>query len=533
MPSIPCRPTSRGRTRHLADVFERNAERTLLVDARCGAEITYGGLMDQSRRVAAYLHDAGVRPGDAVVVSMDNCVELVTLYFACMQAGARIVPLGPSYHPRDHAALLGRLHARHLFTVPAVRARLDAVLAQCPDLRVHCLAPAGDRLKDNHRPLVNLDWASLSAFEPAPASLADAGDDDVFLTLFTSGSTGVPKGISIRHGALLGNGLAFCDRLSLSPDNRFFNVLPLTYLGGLFNLMLVPILAEGSFVLDSVFGPSNVFAFWERVREHQVNTLWFTPTMLSMLLARETDEDLGWVRSQVQLGLVGMAPLPVDLKRRFEERFGFPLYENYALSETTFVTTGRPGGRQRPGSVGTPLDGVQVQILGPDLRPLPAGHEGQIAVRTPYLMQGYDQDAGMPMHDGAFLTGDIGRLDGDGELYVTGRFKDVIIRGGVNISPKTIEDVLYGLEGVQEAAVVGVPHPVYGEEVALVVKVREAWRDRVTSEDVRRHCEANIAHFQRPKLIFFIDEVPKGATGKIHKTVLRKLLVEKLDPLNG
>ncbi len=516
-------------TQRLLDVFERNASRTLLIDAASGAEWSYGRFLHESRCLARFLQEADIAPGDPVVLSMENCIELALLYFACMHAGARVVPVNPSYHPRDFAAILGRVSARHFFTTPAVRARVDEVLDGRPDVRLFCFNPAADRPREAQRALVNLDLATvLAGHGPSARTLADNGEGDVFLTMYTSGSTGLPKGINITCGGLLGNGRVFCEHMGIGPEHRFLNILAMTYLGGIYNLTLLPILAEGSVVLDAVFGPTNVFAFWERVREHQVNTLWFSPTMLSMLLALEDDEDLGWIPSQVRLALVGMAPLPVDLKKRFEGRFGFALQQNYALSETTFLTTTRPGAGTKLGSVGTALPGVDVLILGDDLKPLPSGQEGQIGVRTPYLMKGYDQDVTAPTHEGLFLTGDVGRIDGDGELFVTGRLKDLIILGGVNISPKTIEDVLYGLEGVQEAAVVGVPHPVYGEEVALVVRPRESFRGKVTTEAVRRYCEANIAHFQRPKLIYLLDEIPKGATGKIHKATLRTWLVQKM-----
>jgi long-chain acyl-CoA synthetase len=355
--------------------------------------------------------------------------------------------------------------------------------------------------------------------------------------VLTSGTSNVPKGIRIGYAGLLGNGARMAEHLGLDRDSRFYNVLSLSYLGGVFNLTLVPVLAGGSVVLDGALGATNVYGFWETVREHGVNTLWFSPTMLAMLLALDDEEDLSFLRTQVRVAMCGMAPLPADLKKRFEERFGFALQENYALSETGFVTVTRPGAPGKPGAVGGPLTGVEVRILDGDLRPLGHGREGQIAVRSDYLMLGYDVPEGgegkAPMHGDFFLTGDVGYRDEDGDLYVTGRLKDIIIRGGVNISPKMIEDTVYRMEPVQEAAVVGVPHPMYGEEVALVVKLREASRERVTVDDVRRFCELHIAHFQRPKYIFSIDELPKGVTGKIQKNVLKRLLADRLDPLNG
>jgi long-chain acyl-CoA synthetase len=523
---------------HLQSVFERNASQPLVVDARDGAWWTYGRIMAASRAMASFLEEQGVRPGDAVTFSMENCLELMILYFAAMHAGARIIPVNPAYHPRDYDKILERVSARYFFTAPAVRARLDKVLGSRPDVKVYCLKPAVEPASAEQMRLVNFDLQQeMGQRGPSRRTLAAAGDDDVFLTMFTSGTTGLPKGINIRYGGLLANGMAFCNRLGLGPASRFYNVLAMTYLGGLYNLMLIPILAEGTLVLDRVFGPTNVFGFWDLVREHQVNTLWFSPTMLSMLLMLEPDDDLSFLKDQIRVGICGMAPLAPELKKRFEARYGFSLHENFGLSETTFVTTSYPGLPAKPGSVGLPVDGVKVAVLGPDLKPLAAGREGQVGVQTPYLMAGYEQEESAQQvaarNGGYFLTGDLGHLDSDGELFITGRQKDLIIRGGVNISPKVIEDVMYGMDAVQEAAVVGVPHPLYGEEVALAVQLREGWRDKVTVDDVRHYCDANIAHFQRPKFFFFIDQIPKGATGKIQKAVLKQLLMDKLDPLNG
>lgn len=523
---------------YLFDLFCRNADRTLYIEARTGEAFTYGRLLHESRVMASFLEQKGVTHGSAVAFSMDNCQELITLYFACLHLGARVVPINPNYHPRDFAAIFDSIPARLFFVSPNVRASLANMPAPraCPE--IVCFKPQVEECKQSRLGTINFDFhAELGRHQPATQTFASMANDAIAFTMYTSGSTGCPKGVNMRLGNLLGNGLAFCRRLGLDRDSRFCNILALTYLGGVYNLMLIPILAEGSFVLDGVFGPTNVFGFWELVQTHQVNTLWFSPTMLSMLLMLEDDTDLSLLKSQIRTAICGMAPLPINLKERFEQRFGFRLLENYGLSETTFLTTSAPGLAHKPGSVGLPLEHVNIAIVDNERRPLPAGREGQIAVQTPYLMAGYENEEPIEQtlarNGGFFLTGDLGHLDTEGELFITGRVKDLIIRGGVNISPKGIEDVIYRLDSVQEAAVVGVPHAIYGEEVALVLKLREPYRNRVTTDDVQRFCEGNIAHFQRPKFIFFIDEIPKGATGKIQKNAIRRMLQERLDPLNG
>ncbi len=523
----------------LQAIFDRNAARVAIVDARLEEEITYGQLWRDSRAAAALLDELGVRAGDAVVLSMENCVELALLYFACLHIGARVVPINPSYHAQDYATILAGVSARHCFTSPSVRGRIDEVVRSRPDVLVHCLLPTVETCRAEQQTLINLDLrAEIAGREPFARTLADSDDDTIAFTMYSSGTTGLPKGINIRLGGLLGNALAFIKRLGITREHRFYNVLAMTYLGGLYNLMLIPLLAEGSLVLDSVFGPTNAYGFWEQVRNYQINTLWFSPTMLSMLLMIDPDEDETFIRQQVRLGLCGMAPLSHELKVRFETRFGFPLHENYGLSETTFVTTNAPqDGPAKPGAVGKVVEGVQIGIFDNEMKPLAQGHEGQVGVRSPFLMAGYEGEVEIEAYtartNGWFLTGDLGRIGEDGELYITGRLKDLIIRGGVNISPKAIEDVVYRFEPVQEAAVVGVSHPLYGEEVALVAKIRPGDTERVKVEDLRQFCDQNLANFQRPKFIYFIDQIPKGATGKIQKSVLRKLLQDKLDPLHG
>ena len=264
--------------------------------------------------------------------------------------------------------------------------------------------------------------------------------------------------------------------MGLGRENRFYNVLPMTYLGGFYNLLLIPILAEGSLALDGAFGVPNLYGFWENVQTFGVNTLWFTATMLSMLLSLEDDEDVSFLKSRIRIALCGMAPLAGSVKKRFEERFGFFLYENYALSETTFLTTHVPGRPYKEGTVGLPLDGVEVHRRLGNLRPLPPGQDGQVAVRSAYLMKGYRQvGAGRPGQPAArrHRPHRRHRTHGRrGRIVHHRRLKDLIIRGGVNISPKAIEDVFYRIDAVEEAAVVGVPHAVYGEEVAVAIKVK-------------------------------------------------------------
>ena len=331
------------RVEHLRGVFTRNRDKILLLDARTEQQWTYGRFLDESLAVAGFLEREVVRPGQQVVLSMENCSELAILYFACLHLNAPVLPVNPAFHRSDYAKILQGANARLMIASPGVCAAMTETLAGFPALKVLCMRPAVDARKEKTEHLVNFDFAAALAGPAAGrAPFGDARDEDVLLTMPTSGSTSTPKVIDICFRGLVGNALAFSRRLGLGPDSRFYNVLPMTYLGGFYNLLLIPILAEGSLVLDGAFGVPNLYGFWENVKTFGVNTLWFTATMLSMLLSLEEDEDLSWLRGQIRIALCGMAPLPATVKKRFEERFGFFLYENYALSETTFLTTHAP-----------------------------------------------------------------------------------------------------------------------------------------------------------------------------------------------
>jgi acyl-CoA synthetase (AMP-forming)/AMP-acid ligase II len=525
------------KVRILQDIFMRNADNILFVDARTEVETTYGQLYDESLRAASFLNELGISKGEFVAFSMDNCPELGTLYLACMHLGGRILPINPNLHPREFIDILTEINVHHIFVSATVRANIGDALEKIDGLETHCFKPAFESARRDRNGMVTFDMReTVRTHCQTASSVADNHEDDVFLTIFSSGTTARSKGINRAYGDMLGNGLAFARAMGIGPENRFYNVLPMTYLGGFYNLFLIPLLAEGSLVIDNPFGMATLYGFWERTARHGVNTLWFNPTMMSMLLSLNWEhEEISFVPRQIRLALCGMAPLSPELKNRFQNVFGFPLHENYGLSETTFITTQRPEVTSVSGSQGAPLEHVLVEIVNNELQPLPSGSVGQVKVKTPYLMAGYEscaeEDLGSFLDDETFLTGDLGRMEEDGTLTITGRIKDIIIRGGINISPKAIEDTVYALPQVEEAAVIGISHSIYGQEVALAVKLRPGPENNLTVENLKAHCEKHIANFQRPKFIYLIDEMPKGVTGKIHKNVLTKLMEEKINPL--
>jgi len=365
---------------------------------------------------------------------------------------------------------------------------------------------------------------------------APLGDDilthlrggDLFMMVFTSGSTAAPKGVMLSLDRLLGNELMFCAALGIDHGSRLLNMFPMSYLAGTHNTFLLPASVGASVVISQPLGGANLFGFWDMIRERGISVLWFTATMLTMILRVDDSADMSWVRDQVKLGIVGMAPLQPAVQQQFEERYGFALLENYALSETAFISSHLPAFETDARSKGRILKGVTVEVRAEDATILADGEIGEIFVKTPYQMLGYlsaaEADLRQIKPDG-FYTGDIGYVQSD-ELYLTGRKKDLIIRGGVNIAPSLVENEVVKVPEVQEAIVFGQTNDVYGEEVAAVIALTPGVED-FTQKKLREALKGKLPYFQQPKSVLFIHErLPRGLTGKIDKKASQQLLAD-------
>jgi long-chain acyl-CoA synthetase len=365
------------------------------------------------------------------------------------------------------------------------------------------------------------------------APFQDVSPEDTMTIVYTSGTTARPVGVVHRIADMIDNARLFNRRLGIGPENRFYGILAMTYLGGYYNLLLLPYAGESSVVLANTFDVHSAVNFWRPAIEHGVNTLWLVPTIMSILLEMDRGKNgEEFCRERVRLGLVGTAPLPVPLLREFEKRYGLALFENYGLSETFFISTNAPSLPVLDGSVGRILPGVQVTIVDAQGRGVPYGQEGEILVCTPYLMQGYyNPELGGPdprSREDWFPTGDIGILSATGDLFITGRKKDLVIRGGINISPAAIENVLHQHPAVAECAVVGIPHSLYGEDIAAVVRLAEGYEFAKAHPELLELCKANLSAIKQPSHLLEIEKFPHSSSGKIQKDKVRELLVHKL-----
>jgi long-chain acyl-CoA synthetase len=375
-----------------------------------------------------------------------------------------------------------------------------------------------------------------SAGSSARAPFREIADDDLALIVYTSGTTAKPKGLAHYIGRMVRNATAFAGVQGVDSDSRFYLTLSMAYMGGIYNLLVLPFLSGASVVVDHVFDARSSLTFWEKITKFDVNTLWLAPTILSILLKMDRGH-LGedYCRSAIKKTFVGFAPLPGKVKLDFEKRYGVTLIENYGLSETLFVTA-----RSHPpddatldaqGYVGEPLPGIRLRVCGDSGSIVASGEEGEIQILTPDLMAGYITETGDLQKVNAeewFSTGDYGRLNDGGSLSITGRKKDLIIRGGVNVSPAAIEEVLLRGDHVSDAAVISVPHEIYGEDIVAVLKLESGVELESVLDSIMSQCKQALAAHQQPSRYMAIDEFPRTPNGKIQKVRLRELVWNKL-----
>jgi len=509
----------------MADVVARRADHTFLVDAITHREITYREFHKQSCALAAALRRRGIRKGDRVGVMVPNCCELAVVYFACIYLGAVIVPINPGLSNSEVQFILSSCKPALMVTGPSC---VDAVRAIHPNV-VTLLPRDAISGADDSRSIAIETLPEPDGFVP----LEDVTEDDPVLIMYTSGTTAKPKGLAHRIGSLFRNATAFARAQKIDQDTRFYLTLSMAYMGGFYNLLVLPFLCGASVVVDHVFDARSSLRFWDQAREGQSNALWFAPTVMSILLrmdrGRSGEE---FCRNSVRHIFVGFAPLPLKVKHEFESRYGVHVVENYGLSETLFVTARSSGALDSgPGYVGEVLPGLQMRIVDADGEPVATGADGEVQILTPDLMAGYLDAEGnlVGMNPSEwFSTGDVGRLDDHGSLFITGRKKDVIIRGGVNISPAAIEDVLMRAPGIADVAVVSIPHELYGEDIVAVLKLEPGVELESVLQPIVSHAKRNLAQHQQPARYITIDEFPRTANGKVQKARIRELVAEKL-----
>jgi long-chain acyl-CoA synthetase len=516
----------------LNEIPKRNSNRKFLIDAVSGKVLTFGEYHRAGGSIACYFKELGLRRGDRVAILLHNSIDFAKLYLGCLYAGFVTVPVNPILHHKEINFIVQQSGAKVLIvssdTIKQVDSNNLSRLCNTDIIQIvdaQYKGEAGINLRI-------LDISSLKKrdeFEP----FEEVTDDDKMTIIYTSGTTARPKGVIHRISDFVGNAKAFNNIMGIGRENRFYGILSMAYLGGYYNLLMLPYVGEASVVVSNVFNAKSVLNFWENAKRYNVNTLWVVPTIMSIL----NEMDRGgtgekFCREQIKLSLVGTAPLPITLRKTFENRYGVTLYENYGLSETLFITTNVPYSPVPECSVGRVLTKVQVRILDDEGNQLPYGNEGEIYVNSPYLMEGYyDTENGgyvKPSMENWFPTGDIGALSHNGELFITGRKKDLIISGGINISPAAIENVLLQHQAVLNCAVVGIPHVHYGETIAVVVRLSEGVEFGDVHKELLMACKESLSITEQPSHIIEMEEFPYSSSGKIQKNRIREMLINKL-----
>jgi long-chain acyl-CoA synthetase len=462
-------------------------------------EMSYRALDTASARVAGLLAQRGVEPGDRVGLMLPNVPEFAVVYFGALRAGAVVVPINPLLKEREVAFYLSDSGARMVFAWHGFAEAAEAG-ARGPGAECVFVTPG--------------EFARLLADADQLDSLADRAADDTAVILYTSGTTGTPKGAELTHSNLSSNVAAVTALHSFGENDVVLGALPLFHSFGQTCSMNAAVASGATLSLIPRFDAERALAIITRDR---VTVFQGVPTMYSALLhhPRRDEFDTSTLRECVS----GGASLPAEVLRGFEQEFGCKLLEGYGLSETSPVaSSNRPDRQRRPGSVGVPIEGVQMLIVGEDGEEVPIGSRGEIVIRGPNVMKGYwgrpDATAEV-IRDGWFHSGDIGVMDEDGYFFIVDRLKDMIIRGGYNVYPREIEEVLYEHPAVREVAVVGVPHPELGEEVAAAVALKDG--AAADEAELREFVKARVAPYKYPRRISFFTDLPKGPSGKIVK----------------
>ena len=473
-----------------------------------GTWLTSGAIHERSRRVAGGLREQGVAPGDRVVVMTMNTPEVFVSYHAIWRAGAVVTPV---------IFLQTEPELRHILTdsgatAAIVSPELVGLFQGAADGLGITTFVVGDEVPGT------IPFATLEAAEPI--GIEPRGDEDLAALLYTGGTTGRAKGVMLSHRGLWESGQGIDSVARTMSSTRSLLPLPLSHAYGL-------IVTIGGLhsdrqhvsVLQRWFDPVG---WLELVAEHRLESSPVVPAMLQLLLGQPLDDyDL----SSLQSFGSGGATLPPAVREQVEKVFGVVLLEGYGCTEASAVISAETIEENRPGSVGKPLPHAEVAILDPQGQPVPAGAEGEICVRGHGVMLGYWNDpelTAQTVRDGWLHTGDVGRIDEDGYLFVVDRLKDLIIRGGFNVFPRDVEDVLLEHPAVQVAACVGKPDPASGEEVVAVVQLVPG--QQVTGPELVEFAKARMARYKYPRDVLVLDTVPLTSVGKINRKAVRDLV---------
>jgi long-chain acyl-CoA synthetase len=468
--------------------------------------ITYEELAAQVREKAVGLRKYGVRNGSHVGLMMANKPEYVIAYFSLLSLGATVVPINPTFKENEISYILNDSESTALIVDEVGLSEVKEAVPGLSSVKTIFSLPKDDSF---------VWWAEVKG-EVEDFFLVDKEHDDHAQIIYTSGTTGKPKGALITHGNLEWMSRTSAEVLELSREDRVLLVLPLFHAYAKLQGLLQCVLKGCTIYLEERFIPDMIL---QKLSDHQITIFLGVPTMYTMFVNSPKIKDLDF--SSLRIAGSGGASLPLEIIDKVKAEMGVEIGEGYGQTESTVMISCNPSDiKKKHGSVGVPLPGIDLKVVDPSGREVPVGEVGEIIFKGPNAMKGYykkEVETNETIKEGWLYTGDLGRQDEEGYLYIVDRKKDMIIRGGYNVYPREVEEVLYTHPDIVECAVIGESDPVFGEEVAAYVVTKVSR----TPEDIISFCKLQLAHYKVPRKIYFLPELPKTTTGKILKTPLR------------
>ena len=504
-------------------LFESRFEERLdapFIEVPAGKTYTYREAAAFAGAYSAVLHDFGVRKADRVAVQVRKSAQNVFLYLAVLRCGAVFVPLNTAYRPSENSYFLEDLGPKVWVVPPEAQGEAHAVAGSAATPHILTLGTADDgtlsELAEKH------PGTGMAREIRAPRTMARQSAtriaisaNDLASIVYTSGTTGRPKGAMLTHANLASNAQALHEVWRFRPNDVLLHALPLFHIHGLFVALHCALLSGAKILFLPEFDLSEVIAALPRA-----TVMMGVPTFYTRLLARS--EFTGELVRNMRLFTSGSAPLLAQTHVQFAQRTGHRIVERYGLTETGILTSNILDGDREPGTVGFALPGVELRLVDGAGRAVGPNVVGVVEARGAGISAGYwnaPEKTAQSRHEGFFHTGDLATRDEKGCVRIVGRAKDLIISGGFNVYPKEVETVIDAIEGVLESAIIGPPHPDFGEAVVAVV-VKKSAAETVTEHGIISRMKLEVANFKVPKRVFFVDELPRNAMGKVQKNLL-------------
>ena len=499
--------------RHYVDRrASEHPDKVFMIAPEPGLTLTYGQLKEESVLLGKHLLKKGLKKGEKISFMLGNGYQMTKLFLGTMYGGFVIAPLNLTAQPAQLEYVLDHSDTKLVFFSQDQKERLEtAAKAVKRDIE-----------------LIQIDNDAESIFpkdqDLTGYSLPEVTEEDDALLLYTSGTTGLPKGVILSHKNMASGGLYTAMAHELKPEDRALCSLPLYHINGEVVTAVTPLVSGGSVVMPHRFSTSD---FWELISEYRCTWFSVVPTIISYLVSSTETQGKDYRLEQVRFGRSASSALPPDLHKAFETKFSISIVETMGLTETAAPVFSNPidPAKRKYGSPGQAV-GNQAKIIDRNGNDVPRCTQGEIMIRGDNVMKGYYKAPDLTVKamepDGWLHTGDLGYMDEDGFVFVTGRLKELIIKGGENIAPREIDEACYKHSAILQAAAVGIPDDRYGEEIMVCCTLKPG--HSLTEDELRVHCEVHLGKFKTPKVIKFMEDLPKGPSGKIQRLKLRELV---------